>query len=463
MGLPRANPSDLGVDATGIADLIDALRPYEPHGLIVVKSGHVVAEAQWAPYRNDEPTLVYSLSKGFTSAAAALAVADGLLTLDDRVLDHLPEYADRTVPELHDLRVRHTLTMSSGHARDLLDGPRDLSVDIVELLLTTVPENAPGTWFQYNQPATFTAAAIVQRLTGQRLLDYLRTRLFDAFGAAEPISWIADTRGHDLGFSGLRVGIETIACLGQLLLDDGTWDGERVFPDGWVADAARAHIDTPHEPEPDWRLGYGLQTWMGRHGYRHDGAFGQFCLVFPEQDAVVAITACSRRMQRELDEVYRNLLPALTSGTGGPDCDRALLDKTQHLEIELPALTEQRSAREYSVSTSHSWAPSTAVFDDGALRLLFDEHSDVGALDHQLECHADRWSEATLPTTAGPLRVRTRGGRCSDGTAYITLAVIDAPHRLILTEPDAADPKTLVLQWNQAPLHGIDPATMVAS
>src|SRR4029450_5700592 len=180
----------------------------------------------------------------------------------------------------------------------------------------------PGSWFQYNQPATFTAAAIVQRRANVRLLDYLRTRLFEPFEAAEPLSWIAGSRARDIGFSGLRTDIETVACLGQLLLDDGVWNGRRLLPTGWVADASRAHVDTVREPNPDWRLGYGYQIWRGQHGYRHDGAYGQFCLVFPSAEAVGAITSSTESMQALLDEVYFHLLPATDRGRprGGRRC-----------------------------------------------------------------------------------------------------------------------------------------------
>ncbi len=453
--------------AAGVADFVDAVRQFEMHGLLVVKRGEVVAEAEWAPYRLREPALMYSLSKGFTSSAVGLAVAEGLLNLDDRVLDHLPEYADRTVPELRDLRIRHVLTMSSGHDRDLLGGIRDrgdLSTDLVELLLSTPPTHAPGTWFQYNQPATFTAAAIVQGRANVRLLDYLRTRLFEPFDAAEPLSWIADSRARDIGFSGLRTDIETVACLGQLLLDDGVWNGRRLLPKGWVADASRAHIDTVREPNPDWRLGYGFQIWRGQHGYRHDGAYGQFCLVFPSAEAVVAITSSTESMQALLDEVYLHLLPALTAGGQGADADVELGRRLSGLEIELPDLAEFSGTHDFGVTASPfaAWAPSRVIADESRLRLMFPGRSTVGALEHSVPCRASEWSEATLPTSSGPLRCRTRGGRRSDDTTYITLAAADAPHRLILAE-NGEMTGTLTVGWNTSPMHGLDPAALVAT
>jgi len=465
VSLERRAPSELGVAAAGVTGFVDAVGQFEMHGLLVLKRGKVVAEAEWAPYRLREPALMYSLSKGFTSAAVGLAVAEGLLNLDDRVLDHLPEYADRAVPELRDLRIRHVLTMSSGHDRDLLGGicdPGDLSTDLVELLVSTPPAHAPGSWFQYNQPATFTAAAVVQRRANVRLLDYLRTRLFEPFDAAEPLSWIADSRARDLGFSGLRTDIETVACLGQLLLEDGVWNGRRLLPTGWVADASRAHVDTVREPDPDWRLGYGFQIWRGQHGYRHDGGYGQFCLVFPSAEAVVAITSSTASMQALLDEVYCHLLPALTAGGQGADADVELGRRLSRLAIELPDLAEFSGTHDFGVTASPSaaWAPSRLIADESKLRLMFPDQSTAGALEHSVPCRADEWSEASLPTSSGPLRCRTRGGRRSDGTTYITLAVADAPHRLILAE-NGKTPGTLTVGWNTSPLHGLDPAVLI--
>ena len=457
MGLPRAAASDPGLDPAAVSAFLDDVHRFEMHGLMVVKSGRVVAEAEWAPYPARRPALMYSLSKGFTSAAVGIAVGEGLLSLDDRVLDHLPEYADRTVPELQDLRVRHVLTMSSGHDRDLLAGPRDLGIDIVDLLLTTVPAHAPGTWFQYNQPTTFTAAAIVQRRSGMRLLDYLRPRLFDLLGAAEPLTWIADTRGRDLGFSGLRTDLETIAGLGQLLLDDGVWQGRRILPEGWVADASRPHIDSPREPQPDWRLGYGFQTWMGVHGYRHDGAYGQFCLVFPDADAVVAITSCTVGMQGLLDAVYDHLLPALTD-EGFPGGAGAAAARLTGLEIDLPALAGPDAPVDVAL-TGPAWGPDRLVLDGERLTLHYPDGTAGATASAELTCRADRWSDGALPTSAGPLAVYVRGGLTPSGALHVSLCVTDAPHRLVL---ESADGSTGTVTWNQAPLHGLDPATLVA-
>ena len=96
------------------------------------------------------------------------------------------------------------------------------------------------------------------------------------------------------------------------------WNGTRLLDEEWVAEATRAQVDNPAEPNPDWRQGYGFQFWMARHGYRGDGAYGQFCVVLPEQDAVIATTAATENMQGILDAVWAHLLPAMTARRAGP-------------------------------------------------------------------------------------------------------------------------------------------------
>ena len=114
-----------------------------------------------------------------------------------------------------------------------------------------------------------------------------------------------------MGFSGVHTNLDAVARLGQLYLDDGVWDGRRLLPDGWVADASAVQIANPQREEPDWRQGYGFQLWMSRHGYRGDGAFGQYMVVLPEHDAVVAMFSCVEDMQAVLDLMWEHLLPAM--------------------------------------------------------------------------------------------------------------------------------------------------------
>lgn len=330
--LPVSGPGEQGVDAEGILALLDAWEAdpaQDPHSLMILRHGRVVAEGWWAPYTRDRRQLLYSLSKSFTATAAGLAVAEGLLDLDAPIIDYFPEFADQIAdPRARAIRVRHAASMATGHLAETLD--RALEIDPGEPVrgfLLVPPDREPGTVFAYNQPATYALAAIVQRLTGVSLGAYLRPRLFEPLGLPS-FGWDEYPPGRSVGFTGLYATTDAIARLGQLYLQDGVWGGRRILPAGWVAEATRAHIPTvpgPGEvpeapPEPDWAGGYGYQFWMSQHGYRADGAYGQFCLVLPEHDAVLACTGATMDTARCLQLVWDNLLPAFGAEPRG---DRA--------------------------------------------------------------------------------------------------------------------------------------------
>jgi CubicO group peptidase (beta-lactamase class C family) len=319
--LPQSTPSRENVDAVGIrafAERLEALPGVEPHSLMILRHGRVIADAWWSPYAPSTPHLLYSLSKSFTSTAVAFAVAEGLMGLDDTVVSHFPEFeADITDPASRSIRVRHLLAMASGHREETVQRARQIDPDdLVRGFLMIPPDEDPGTLFCYNQPCTYTLAAIVQKHSGQSLTDYLRPRLFDPLGIGE-VAWQTDSSGRQLGFTGFFAPTDAVAKLGQLYLQRGSWNGEQLISVEWVDEATRVHIDNSMRDETDWRQGYGFQFWMSQHGYRGDGAYGQFCLVLPEHDVVVAITGQSRDMQAVLTAAWHELLPAF-GASGGP-------------------------------------------------------------------------------------------------------------------------------------------------
>ena len=291
----------------------------EMHSLMVVRHGHVVAEGWWAPYSAGRPQLLYSLSKMFTSTAAAFAQAEGLLELDDTVVSHFGEFAaDVTDPRSRSVKIRHVAAMASGHNRDMLGEAlaRDPAEPVRGFLLIP-PDHEPGTVFAYSQPCTYTLASIIQRNAGMPLTRYLRPRLFDPLGIG-PVGWHTFPPGREQGFSGLHARTEDIAKLGQLYLQRGRWNGSQLIPGQWVAEATSTQVANPDGWNPDWRQGYGFQFWMAQHGYRGDGAFGQFCVILPEHETVVVTTAYTLEMQAVLDAMWAHLLPGLGTATPGP-------------------------------------------------------------------------------------------------------------------------------------------------
>src|ERR1044072_4950576 len=244
--LPGSAPAAEGVDGRGVGAFLDALEAapgIEPHSLMIVRHGQVVASGWWAPYPPDRPHLLYSISKSFTSTAAGFAVAEGLMSLDDPVISYLPELdGDITDPRSRAMLVRHVAAMASGHLAETREQAftRDPAEPVRGFLLTP-PDRDPGTVFAYNQPATYSLAAIVQRVPGQSLTDYLRPRLFEPLGIGET-AWIQRPPGRDLGFSGMYATTDALARLGLLSLGNGVGEGRQLLPSSWVAEATRAQI-----------------------------------------------------------------------------------------------------------------------------------------------------------------------------------------------------------------------------
>ncbi|WP_020576193.1 serine hydrolase domain-containing protein [Actinopolymorpha alba] len=313
--LPCTSPEEQGIPASAVLDFVTAVdeRIDAVHAFVLVRHGHVVAQGGWAPHDVHTPRMLFSLSKSFTSSAVGLAVDEGLLSVDDLVLPFFASQAPDVVSDnLARLRVEHLLTMTAGHASEsLAHVERGSENDWVRSVLAQPVEYEPGTRFVYNSGASYLLSAIVQRVTGLTLLDYLRPRLLSPLGITDA-TWQTCPRGINTGGWGLTLRTTEIARFGQLYLQGGRWRGKQVLPRSWVAAATARQVSNDPEAELDWRQGYGYQFWRCQHdAYRGDGAFGQFCVVMPEQDAVLAVVSGVSNMQSVLDLAWEHLLPAM--------------------------------------------------------------------------------------------------------------------------------------------------------
>jgi CubicO group peptidase (beta-lactamase class C family) len=315
--LPRSSPEAQGISSAAIQSFVQAADTGIDgmNSFMLVRHGRVVAEGWWGPYDARTPHVLYSLSKSFTSTAVGMAIAEGKLSVDDEVLKFFPDEAPaQPSANLRAMRVRDLLRMSTGHVTEpRLFGQVDSSMRSatwVKRFFEHPVTYKPGTHFLYNSPATYMLSAIVQKVTGQRVLDYLQPRLLEPLDIARP-TWVQSPEGIDAGAYGLSVRTEDIAKFGQLYLQKGRWNGRQLIPAAWVEEATARQTSNGSNPRSDWDQGYGYQFWQSRHGYRGDGAFGQYMLVLPQYDAVVAITSGVRDMQSVMNLVWDKLLPEM--------------------------------------------------------------------------------------------------------------------------------------------------------
>jgi CubicO group peptidase (beta-lactamase class C family) len=336
--LPRGTPESQGISSSALRAFVEAADKNldSLHSFMLARHGQVVAECWWAPYDAESRHSLYSLSKSFTSTAVGLAAAEGKLSVDDPVLKFFPDDTPANPSaNLKAMRLTDLLRMSTGQQSE---PPRTAKEPWTKTFLAQPVPFKPGTHFLYNTSATYMLSAAVQKATGQTVLDYLKPRLFDPLGIVNP-TWETSPQGISTGGYGLSVRTEDIAKFGQLFLQKGKWQGKQLVPAGWIAAATARQTSNGSNPASDWDQGYGYQFWRCRHGaYRGDGAFGQYCIVLPDQDAVIAITSGLRDMQAVLNLVWDKLLPAFEPSPLAVDepAHKKLQERLKGLSLRMP-------------------------------------------------------------------------------------------------------------------------------
>ncbi len=340
--LERVRPEQAGVASQGILDFLDLVedKQINMHSFMLLRHGRVAAEAYYRPFDGSMLQPVYSVSKSVTSAAVGMAVGEGRLSLEDRVIDFFPDKLSEPVhPYTAGMKVKHLLAMSTVHPKSADTSGEDW----VRSFLTTPPSRAPGAVFGYDTTGTHALCAILQKLTGLTVHQYLKPRLFEAIGMGE-IEWDSCPMGINMGGGGIRCTTEDMARFGQLYLQKGVWGGRRVLPEGWTDLSTARRIDNSNARILlDGQKGYGYQFWRCRNrAYCAFGMGGQFIVVIPEKDAVFVSTA-NTLMHKDghqmiLDALWEAVYPALREVEPAPDARayEALQRRLDRLSLVLP-------------------------------------------------------------------------------------------------------------------------------
>lgn len=340
--LQRSTPEAEGVPSKAVIALFDsitALPKTDIHSVMVLRHGKVIAEIYPAPFAPEYRHTMFSCSKTFVGAAVGLAIADNRLRLTDRVGTFFPELLpDSVSANLADMTVRDLLTMTSGITPDW--NMRNNTPDWIRTYLAK-PVKTPGKKFQYDSICSYVLSAIVQKVTGMTLLDYLKLKLFTPMNITD-VAWEISPEGVNTGGWGLYIQSESLAKFGLLLLNGGVWEGKQLLPASWVKQMTTRQIED-----------YGYQMWMCEYpgAVRLDGALGQYVLIIPDKDMVVVITECmliDGKTQRRL--VWNRLLPQVQDTVLTPGKDYKLLQKKQNA-YQLPLVQGKAAssiAREYA-------------------------------------------------------------------------------------------------------------------
>ncbi len=330
INLPRTVASPEVVAAVDSFVQATLTRPVAPdsitlHSIMILKHGEVVLEKWFNGQDSVTPHAMYSVSKTFTATAVGLAINEGKLNLTDTVVNFFPDKLPAEQSEyLKAMTIRDLLTMTCGHDEEPRTSGID-SVDWVKGFLSWPVKHKPGEYYLYNSVGTYMLSAILQKVTGEKLIDYLDTRLFQPLHIDRP-EWEESPQGINCGGWGLSLKTEDMAKMGQLFLQQGKWNGKQIVPAEWLKEMSSYQVPSApsgtrfedlekaglNKDNNDWVQGYGYQMWICRHNaFRADGFAGQYIFVFPDRDAVLVLTTSSSLYQPYIDLVWEYLLPVL--------------------------------------------------------------------------------------------------------------------------------------------------------
>lgn len=466
--LPRSTPEAQGVAASGILDFLDAIEKaqIELHSFMMLRHGSVIAEGWWEPYGPQFVHTMYSLSKSFTSTAVGFAVAEGKMKVTDKVTSFFPDKLPETISDnLAAMTVQDLLTMSTGNVKEPT-GAMIKEENWVKAFLAQNFTNKPGTVFMYNSAATYMCSAIVQKVTGQKVIDYLTPHLFTPLGIAN-MRWETCPSGINTGGWGLSIQTEGLAKFGQWLLQKGQWNGKQLIPAAWIEEATSKHIQQPGGDKPDrpmakndWLQGYGYQFWRCQGtAFRGDGAFGQFTIVMPEQDAVLIMTSESKNLQGQLDLVWKHLLPAIDAKPNTATAP-ALASKLGSLKLEMPKGEVESEKAETVNKQVYKFEPnnlglSQVSFTFKGPTCVFT--AKAGDQTHTINCGMGSWvrGEAAFPGTpprliAGGKPKETPVSKIAASAAWTSPFTLEM--RWQYYESPHHDTVTCQFQWNTVTL-----------
>ncbi|RKJ42006.1 class C beta-lactamase-related serine hydrolase [Acutalibacter sp. 1XD8-33] len=357
MQFTRVSPESVGIPSAAVLDLLDELyrQGIEMHSFMLLRHGKVCAEGSWAPYRPDVPHIMFSFSKSLTSTAIGFAVQEGILSLDDRLLDLFPQEAPENPSEnLQKCQIRHLLMMGCGHESEI-EWASGGDSSWIKTFMHHPFVYEPGTHFLYNTAGTNMLSAIITRKTGLTLTQFLKPRLFDPLGIGEVFCQPLPD-GTEMGGAGMFLTLEDMARFVQFVANKGAWEEKQLLNSEWFDLATAKQIENAGAGwggDPDWQAGYCFQFWRCAPDgvFRGDGAYGQFGVVMTKQHTALVIQSASLKLQGVLQSIWDKLLPQIAAAPlpDDPKAQHMLQKRLEKLELN-PLLGMRNPGAEASLN-----------------------------------------------------------------------------------------------------------------
>lgn len=385
--LLHVTPESVGVKSSTIKAFLDEINDKKLglQSFTVVRHDKVCAQGFFKPYDAKYPHVLYSMSKSVTSTAVGFAVSEGLISLDDKVSDFFPEYQSAKLPPNNRLTVRMLLTMRSDKLVPLTDekGGKDWIKQFFDSVFLLPPDSK----FNYLSENTFMLSAIISKVTGMSMVDYLYPRMFEPLGIDKPF-WEADGSGNNAAGWGLYMKSEDLAKFFLPYIHGGKWvDGTQLVPEEWVKLATAKQTDSVHDGYIDNMCGYGFQFWRNpvANSYRADGLFGQRCFMFPEYDALVVLN-CGESEDYKVMKVFWKYFPECFQSEFLPENNKdysELLQTIENCHVEDLPSAERNYDKENEINGRNIEVKTnkyTSVISISILNMLYNKPGNISEM-----------------------------------------------------------------------------------
>lgn len=327
-----------GIPSKAITSFENALEKLQVriHGYMMLSGKNILAERYYAPYHKDSLHRMYSVSKSFTALAVGLLIQKGKLALDDKICDYFPEKLpeEGAHPWCEEMTIRDMLTMRTCYGSTTFK--RYSGNDWTESFFRVEPDHIPGTVFSYDTSSSHVLAALVEKMTGKTMLDFMREEMLDELGFSKEAYMIPDPVGVSQGGSGMMSTLRDMACVAYLCNQYGVLDGKELLPVDFMKEATSNQVPTDLNAKLDEQFGYGYFIWMPREeGFTFFGMGGQLAVCFPKYDfcyvtmADVIGSPCGVQLLH--DCFYQTIYPYLVKNGEKEVCQAK--DKTTRTDI----------------------------------------------------------------------------------------------------------------------------------
>jgi len=334
-------PEESGIPSKKIFSFLEYLEQKKlcMHNIMILRHGKIAFETHYPPFTAHGLHRMYSVTKSFVSVAIGFMIDEGKISLQSKLADFFPEYLEEPVhPYIKEMTVRDLLLMATPYNATTY---KVSDKNWIKTFFTTEPTHKSGTVFKYDTSGTVALTALVEKISAQNLVDYLRPRLFEPLGFSKDAWCVERPEGGAWGGSGLLCSTYDLARFGLFLLYHGKWQGRQLLSASYLKEACSPLIDNRVTTMgPELQFGYGYQIWQTRHnGFCANGMGNQMAVCLPEKDLLLVTNADTQGIASDhdilLDAFWKHVYVNISDEAPGenPEDSAKLKDKLGRLEF----------------------------------------------------------------------------------------------------------------------------------